>query len=59
MRKTNKHISIPLNEKLAQILRLYMPFYIKAQYFKEGNYDDKEMFYSMNDKEKSIIAKRL
>lgn len=59
MRKTNKSISVPITHKLLYILRLYMPFSYKEQYFKEGNYADKEMFYSLNKEEKALIQKKI
>ena len=52
MRKTKKQISIPINDEMLYILRLYMPFQFKLQYFAEMNYEDKEMFYSLNKEER-------
>lgn len=59
MRKTKKHISIPLNDKLVQILRLYMPVTFKEQYFREQNYGDKEMFFSLNTNDRETITKKI
>ncbi|MCD4696160.1 MAG: tyrosine-type recombinase/integrase [Bacteroidales bacterium] len=59
MRKTNQSISIPINHKLLYILRLYLPFRYKEQYFRDNNYADKEMFYSLNNDERAVILKRI
>lgn len=59
MRKTGKLIKIPINNKLIYILRLYMPFTLKNQYFQEKNYNDREMFYSLDKNEMTKISSRL
>lgn len=59
MYKTGKAISIPLNEKLLYILRLYLPVNLKLAYIKMNNYADKEMFYSLSSEYQDKIKERL
>ncbi len=60
MRKTGKEVSIPINHKILYILRLFIPTIFKIRYFTVfKHYEDKEMFYSLDDKDRTFIANKL
>jgi len=56
MRKTNKTLKIPLNNKLIEVLRFFLPYSYKKTYLEKYS-SDFEMYLSLNDLEQKEFKK--